>query len=459
MFDKVLRRFMEEAPVCVAVRATLQRLMAPQWLDELFCREARQQYQSELLFSSVADLLSQVVCSTRRSLHEAYQQTQQVAVSITSVYNKLNGVEGGVSAALVRHSASEVQAVLRHLPLPPAALAGYELRIVDGNHLAATEHRLQELRYTRSGPLPGQALVVLDGRRQLMLDVVPCENAHAQERSLLPQLLARVAPGELWIADRNFCTTTMLLGVAARSACFLIRQHASTLRWEAVGKWQRAGRTASGQVSEQPVRIFDPLSAKWLTLRRVKLQLDQPTRDGERTIYLLTNLPKGAARAAKVADLYAGRWQVEKAFGELTASLQCEINTLGYPRAALLAFCLALLAYNAVSLVKTALAAAHGQEKVQQEVSFYQLAREVAVTYRGMEVAVEPRQWEILAEMSPARFAQTLLQLSRGMDLRRYRKHPRGPKKRRPVQTRGRRIHHVATAKLLAQRAASSARP
>jgi IS4 transposase len=459
MFDPILRRFMEEAPVCVAVRATLQRLLRPEWLDELFCREARQQYQSQLLFSSLVGLMSQVICGTRRSLHEAYQHTQEIGVSITSVYNKLNGLEPPIGAALVRRSAAEAEAVMEHLPAPPSPLKGYEVRIVDGNHLAATQHRIEELRYTRSGPLPGQSLVVLDPQRRLMVDVVPAENAHAQERSLVGQLLPMVGPGQLWIADRNFCTTRMLTGVMRRGAVFLIRQHASTLTWETAGKFGAGRRIEGGRVCEQPIRILDPLTDRWIKLRRVKLELDEPTRDGEKVVYLLTNLPKRAASAAKAAELYKGRWQVESAFGELTASLQCEINTLGYPRAALFGFCLALLAYNAVSLVKTALAAAHGQEKVQQEVSFYQLAREVAVTYRGLELAVEDGQWAIFSQMQANEFARTLLDLAKGMDLRRYRKHPRGVKKKRPPQTHGRRIKHVATAKLLAQRTSGSAGP
>jgi IS4 transposase len=459
MFNGILRRFMEEAPVCVAVRASLQRLLHPEWLDELFGREARQQYESKLLFSTVTGLMSQVICGVRRSVHEACQHTQDLDVAIASVYNKLNNLECGISAALVRDSAAEVRAVLEHLPLPPAPLKGYELRIVDGNHLAATQHRIEELRHTRSGPLPGQSLVVLDPRRLLVEHVVPCEDAHAQERSLVGLLLLLIQAGQLWIADRNFCTTRMLFGVARRGACFLIRQHASTLHWEAAGDWRDCGRTGSGRVHEQPIRVYDPLEDVWMPLRRIRLELDQPTRDGEKTIHLLSNLPKGAASARKLADLYGGRWAVEHAFLELTTCLECEINTLGYPRAALFGFCLALLAYNAVSLVKTAMAAAHGQEKVEQEVSFHQLSREVAVTSRGMELAVPPEQWEVFAKMSPGQFAGTLVELARKMDLRRYRKHPRGPKKKRPPQKSGRRIKHVSTARILAQRKADSAGP
>jgi hypothetical protein len=377
MLDPVLRRFIKAAPVCVAARVVLERMLRPSWLDELFRRTARRQYQSRLLFSTLVDLMGQVVLGSRRSVHEAYQQAGETCVSIAAVYQKLNGVELCLSSALVQSSAEQALAVLQGLPpeaLPAPMLDGYELRIVDGNHLAGTQSRLKELRHTRSGPLPGQALVVLDPRRRLMLHVVPCEDAHAQERSLAPQLLEQVRPGELWIADRNFCTTAMLSGVVRQGACFLIRQHASTLTWEEAGPWRDKGACEAGKLAEQPVRVWDPQAGQWMDLRRVRLTLKQPTRSGETQILLLSNLPIKDASAAKVAELYRSRWQVEAAFGELTSALRCEVNTLGYPKAALFAFCLALLAYNAVSLVKHAMAATHGQQKVATEVSAYQLA-------------------------------------------------------------------------------------
>ena len=62
--------------------------------------------------------------------------------------------------------------------------------------------------------MPGHALVVLDPRLMLATDVILCEDGHAQERSLLDQIVPMVAPSDLWIADRNFCTTDFLFGIA-----------------------------------------------------------------------------------------------------------------------------------------------------------------------------------------------------------------------------------------------------
>lgn len=72
------------------------------------------------------------------------------------------------------------------------------MRILDGNHLAATQHRLKELRPLRAGPLPGQALVVYDPQWMMVTEVVPCEDGHAQERALLGAIVPLVQPqGEI----------------------------------------------------------------------------------------------------------------------------------------------------------------------------------------------------------------------------------------------------------------------
>jgi hypothetical protein len=300
--------------------------------------------------------------------------------------------------------------------------------------------------------LPGQSLVVFDPQLSLVMDVYPCQDAHAQERSLVPQVLERVVPGDLWMADRNFCTSRMLFGVAQRGGCFLIRQHQSTLRWEALGTLRACGRTDSGKVYEQEVVLVDPQSGVRMYCRRVILKLNKPTRDGETQIAMLSNLPAEAASAGKIARLYHGRWTIERAFAELTASLSCEIDTLGYPAAALLAFCVALVAYNAVSVVKAAMGAVHGREKIEQEVSGYYLAAEIASTYEGMMIAVPPQEWACFATMPRGDFVKLLKKVAGKLRLQRYRKHPRGPKKPRPPRSSGKRHKHVSTARLLALR-------
>ena len=324
--------------------------------------------------------------------------------------------------------------------------------IVDGNHLAATEHRIQELRTIGSGPLPGQALVVLDPARMLMIDVFPCEDGHAQERSLLPQVLPTVQANDLWIADRNFCTTDFLFGIAARSAKFIIRQHRQTLRCELLGSPRKIGRCATGVIYEQKVRLWDA-KGHGKDVRRVTIQLKEPTRDGDTEIHLLTNLPPRDANARAVANLYLRRWTVENAFQELGQALHSEINTLGYPKAALLCFCVAILTYNAVSVVKSAMAAVHGPKAERRSISGYYLAGELAAAYHGMVIAVPSEEWtRHFGSLSAQELACILKALAAKVRPDRFRKNVRGPKKPRPKRSSGKRHPHVSTARILAQR-------
>jgi hypothetical protein len=171
-------------------------------------------------------LLSQVVCGSRKSVHAAYQaDAESIGVSITSVYNKLNGLETQTAASMVRHSAQAVTPIIQKMRgTLGALLPGYRVKIIDGHSLAATEHRSAELRQTAAGALPGKSLVVFDPALKLFVDIFPCEDGHAQERSLLDEVVKTVERGDCWIEDRNFCTRNFLFGIVRRDACFVVRE-------------------------------------------------------------------------------------------------------------------------------------------------------------------------------------------------------------------------------------------
>lgn len=329
----------------------------------------------------------------------------------------------------------------------PDLVPGYRVKVLDGNHLGKTQRRLKPLRDVVAGPLPGQTLVVLDPVLGLAIDVVPCEDGHAQERSLLGPILETVVEKDVWVADRNFCTTGFLFGVAGREGFFVIRRHATTLTWERESAWVPAGRTDTGTLDEQTIWLTEPGGAE-LAVRRVRLTLDHPTRDGDRVIEVLTNLPAEVATASVVAELYRGRWSVEGLFLRLTTVLKCEVNTLGYPPAALFGFCVALAAGNLYAGVKGALRAAHGAA-VADEVSDYHLALEVSGACPGLWIAIPAEAWVEIGGWSVGRMADWLKGLARGANLGRYRKAVRGPKKPSPPRTRFPEAKHISTARLL----------
>lgn len=453
LLGKIFERFANGSPATVMLRGTLEYALRPELLDQLFTETARHQYTHKLLFSALVDLTSLVVCRIHPSHNAAYQaDPAAVGVSLRALYDKLEHTEPAISAAMVHHIGERLIPVLQQLDagLPPR-LKGYRVRILDGNHLAATEHRLKELRDLRSGPLPGLALVAYDPQWLMITDVVPCEDGHAQERALLGDVLPLVQPKDAWVADRNFCTTDFLFGVEARKGFFIIRQHAQTLRWQRVGKRRYCGRTETGEVYEQAVKLWDE-DGNLLTARRVTVELDQPTRDGDTEIHILTNIPAGDADALVVAELYRGRWTIEVAFGELSETLSNEIDTLAYPRAALFCFCVGLVAYNVLGVMKGALRAGHGEAKVTENVSGYYLANEIARTYAGMMIAIPDESWGVFAGMTAGELGRVLKDLARRVRLERLQKHPRGPKKPVTKKPKNNKQPHVSTARLLEKR-------
>jgi hypothetical protein len=136
----------------------------------------------------------------------------------------------------------------------------------------------------------------------------------------------------------------------------------------------------------------------------------------------------------------------------MEATLNGEVNTLGYPKAALFAFCVALVAYNVLSTVKGALRSVHGETVVAEEVSGYYVADEIRMTHRGMMIAIPEDEWVVFHDLTPRELAGVLVQLAAAVRLPKYRKHPRGPKKPKPQKQSGAKIKHVATAKILAAR-------
>jgi hypothetical protein len=453
---EVVERFEKKAPVCVMVRAAMENLLSPEWLNALFETTAEQQANKKLMFSTVVDIMGLVACQIHPSPHAAYQaKREEVAVTAKALYDKLQRMETNISRQLVRETAERMGKIIRSTGGAEAELVPrYRVKILDGNHLRRTQRRIKELSELNAAPLPGHCAVILDPQLKLVVDVIPCEDAHAQERSLVPAVLETVQPRDLWIADRNYCTTRFLFGIKERRGYFAIRQHAQ-LPYELVGKRRRIGESETGVIFEQRMRVFDK-EGRVMTIRRVTVELDKPTRDKETEIHVLTNLPQKIL-AHRVAELYHQRWTIEVAFNELAMNLEGEIETLGYPRAALFAFCVALLCYNVLSVVLAALRVVHGAEAVREKLSFYYLCDEVAATCRGLEIAVVDAYWtRHYANLTPARLARELIRLARLVQLARYRKHKRGPKKPVPKMNKKHRSH-ISTARVLAQRHAAAA--
>ena len=452
LLGKTFEVFVQASPLSVMLRGTLERFLDAGSVDRLFETTAEVQYTRKLAFSQCVQIMSDVVFQTVPSINAWCQESATLECSRQAVYRKIGGIEPEVSAGLVRLIADKAQSTIatsRKSPKatpPKAILRGYRVRILDGNHLPGTEHRLGVLRDHRAAALPGQALVLYDPQDDLVTDVIPCEDAYAQERSLLPPVLELLQQKDCLLADRNFCTAEFLAKIDGLEAFFVIRQHGS-MKCRLLGKRREAGKDGQGRrLVEQTMELTDPKNGRVVTLRRVTIF----RKAGSEALHVLTNLPKRIS-SLRVAEMYRKRWRIEDALQRLQGTLNSEINTLAYPKAALFGFCLGCVAYNAVSVLKAAVAATHGEKKLQT-LSMYYLTLEIARITPGMEIVLPDAAWTIFRRMDDATFAATLLDLAQRLKLRKYATHKRGPKKPPTRKISGERSRHVSTARLLNNR-------
>ncbi len=165
----------------------------------------------------------------------------------------------------------------------------------------------------------------------------PCEEGHAQERSLLSSVLETVKKDDLWCAGRHFCTLNILFKIQGKTAFFVIRQHAR-MPFTPLSEKVFVGKPDKAQVYEHSIRLS--FEGKEMEARRIIVALKKYTRNGDNELCVLTNIKEGAD-ALTIAHIHSQFWTIETAFQKLEKHLNSEINSLGYPKAALFGVCMA----------------------------------------------------------------------------------------------------------------------
>ncbi len=115
---------------------------------------------------------------------------------------------------------------------------------------------------------------------------------------------------------------------------------------------------------------------------------------------------------------------------------------------------MALLAYNVLALLQTAVRIRHERalDEAQMELSSYYIATEIKANYAGMLIAVSASVWRRYESLSANALAKLLLAISAKVDPRQFRSYPRGPKvvKKKGYVSKQAVQKHVATARVLA---------
>ena len=290
----VVERFERHAPASVMARVALEHALPSEWIDKVFEAHRQRQYSRELLFSTVIELVTLVSLGLRPSLHAAARIHGELPVSMGALYDKVNRTEPAILRALVRGSAERLGPIATGWSRGPS-LPGWQLRVLDGNHLPASEKRLAPLRGPpRGGAAGAHAGGVRPGQRAGQGHGVPARTR--TRASVRGRTLAGLGaqPGQLWIADRQFCTRTILLGWQGAGQLHRTRAWPSSRLVATGGPWQGCGRTETGELRGSGSSVKDQ-PAPW---RHIELMLDAPDRGGESMIRLWSNLPEQIGAAA-----------------------------------------------------------------------------------------------------------------------------------------------------------------
>jgi hypothetical protein len=444
-----LDRFSVKNPLAVMTRCITNALLGEE-LNRIFEENRRRQYDDTIKFSTIARSVAEIVLGTVENRNQAYRKYQsELQTSTVAYYGKLNRTEPEVSEAVVRYSAEQAGELLSHLDFQPwDVLRGYRCFSLDGNHLQKTQKRLKETRGLCAAPLPGTVVARFDHQTGLFDKAYLLEDAHAQEATVLDRVLDDLVENDLVIADRHFCVVQFLLKLAAGNRYFVIRQH-GRLKGKLKGKRRRVGKIDSGTVYEQSMEICNGDETR--LIRRITIELIEPTRDGDMEIHVLSNVPIEDADACVLAQLYRDRWEIENAFYVLTMTLNCETTSNCYPRCALFQFCMAMFAFNCRQVLLAALYAEHEQEDVDA-MSQYQVALDIVSPMEGMLTAITEEEWsELIPKRTPG-IATFLREVSRHVDVHSYRKSVRGAKKPPPKRKRCKKGAHVSTHRVLEKR-------
>ncbi len=159
-------------------RVALEQALPADWIDKVFEDHREHQYVRELQMSSVVELMSAA--------------------------GDRGGRPGRESAGLVAADCG------RQPPSGKREASGAAARRAGRDP---------------AGPRAGG----LDPDAALATDIVAGEDAYESERTAAATLVAGARSGELWIADRHFCTRTLLQGWDAAKAWFIVREHSSDL--------------------------------------------------------------------------------------------------------------------------------------------------------------------------------------------------------------------------------------
>ena len=249
---------------------------------------------------------------------------------------------------------------------------GLRVKVIDGTTTSLPDTLKNQRAYPQPGgqkPGCGFPLLKLVGVFSLstgaLLDYAK-GNKHQHELTLLQKLLGQFKAGDLALADRGFCTYTLLALLLGRGVHSLLRLHQARpadlrkgkrlgkndrlMLWRKPWPWQRPRYVPKALwkliAQELPVRVVRfPLAVRGFRSRSVTL--------------VTTLLDAQAYPAEELARLYARRWRIELWFRDIKTSIGMEALRCKSPKMAHKELEMFFIAYNLIRCLMAQSATTH----------------------------------------------------------------------------------------------------
>ncbi len=215
------------------------------------------------------------------------------------------------------------------------------------------------------------------------MSCAPYRGKETGESALLRQLFGQLAPGDILLADRYYCSYFMIALLQEMGVDFVVRLH--QLRKADFRHGRRLGR------GDRVVDWVRPQRPTWMDqdtyqrmpqsieVRQVQVRVEQPGCRTESLVVVTTLTDEKKYATEDIAELYHQRWLAELDIRAIKCSLGMDVLRCKTPEMARREMWTCLLAYNLIR--RTILQAARASGVSPRQLSFSAAMQVVAASW------------------------------------------------------------------------------
>jgi Transposase DDE domain len=183
--------------------------------------------------------------------------------------------------------------------------------------------------------------------------VGPYQGKRTSELALLRMIVAEFRPGDIFLADRFFCSYWVIAALQARGVDVVVRLH--QCRRADFRRGRRLGREDHRVTWSKPKRIPDWMSrAEYaampaeLIVREFRVRVKDKTKRVRRLVVVTTLVDARAYPGPELGDLFRRRWEAELHLRSLKTVMEMEMLRTKSPEMVRKEVAMHLLAYNLI---------------------------------------------------------------------------------------------------------------